>query len=82
MLNTIVKWTVKYNAKEVIVLGGFPVEGILRPDRKTMILSSGNIKAAYVDGALEPIEDNNSMIFVEGISVGLVAPCLSNGIKC
>jgi Zn-dependent protease len=28
VLNTIVKWILKYNAKEVIVLSGFPVHGI------------------------------------------------------
>ena len=54
-----------------IVLGGFPIEGIPGPDRKAMILSSDNVKAVYSNGTLEPIEDNNMMIFVEGISAGL-----------
>jgi uncharacterized protein len=82
VLNTIVKWTVKCNPKEVIVLGGFPVEGIPGPDRKTLILSTHNIKAAYADGEVQPIEDRNTLVFVEGISAGLLASCLSNGIKC
>jgi uncharacterized protein len=82
VLNTVLKWIVKHNTKEVIVLGGFPMEGIPGPDRKAMILSSDNIKAAYSDGTLQPIEDNNIMIFVEGISAGLLASCISNGIKC
>jgi predicted ATP-grasp superfamily ATP-dependent carboligase len=62
VLNTIVKWTVKCNSKEVIVLGGFPVEGIPGPDRKTLILSTDNIKAAYADDEVQPIEDNNSLV--------------------
>ncbi len=84
VLNTIVKWTLRHKAKEVIVLGGLGVDGIPSPDRKTLILSSGNTKAAYTVDGSQPVEENenNFMVFMEGISAGLLASCLSNGIKC
>jgi uncharacterized protein len=84
VLNTTIKWALRYKAKEVIVLGGLAIDGIPSPDRKTLILSSGNVKVAYMDGGSQRIKesDNNFMIFMEGISAGLLASCLSNGIKC
>lgn len=84
VLNTIVKWALRHKATEVIVLGGLGVDGIPSPDRKTLILSSGNIKAAYTVDGSQPVEENenNFMVFMEGISAGLLASCLSNGIKC
>lgn len=84
VLNTIVKWALRHKATEVIVLGGLGVDGIPSPDRKTLILSSGNTKAAYTVDGSQPVEENenNFMVFMEGISAGLLASCLSNGIKC
>lgn len=85
VLSTVVKWIKKYNAKEVILLDGFPVEGIPGPDRKTVVLSS-DVKAAYNDGGLQFIDDDSSdshfMAFVEGISGGFLASCLSDEIRC
>lgn len=86
VLNTIVKWAKNYSAKEIIVLDGFPREGVPQPDRKALVLSS-DMKAAYANGGFQLLGDddshsNNFMVFVEGISGGLLASCLSNGISC
>ncbi|MGC2427159.1 MAG: PAC2 family protein [Nitrososphaeraceae archaeon] len=86
VLSTVVKWIKKYNPKEVILLDGFPVEGIPGPDRKTLALSS-DVKAAYNDGGLQPIGDDDDsdskfMAFVEGTSGGFLASCLSDEIRC
>jgi uncharacterized protein len=86
VLSTLVKWAKNYNAREMIVLDGFPREGIPPPARRAWILSSDR-GIAYTNRGLQPISNvdsrsNNVMIFVEGISGGLLASCLSNGIKC
>lgn len=86
VLNTLVKWVKYHNACELIVLDGFPRDGIPPPGRRAWILSSDR-GVAYANGGLQPINNidshgKNVMIFVEGVSGGLLASCLSNGIKC
>jgi uncharacterized protein len=86
VLNTLVKWAKNHNVREMIVLDGFPREGISPPGRKAWILSS-NKGIAYSNGGIQSLDtvDSHSkdvMIFVQGISGGLLASCLSSGIKC
>jgi uncharacterized protein len=87
VLNTVMKWSVNNNMKEVFVLEGIPVQGIPGSDRKPIVLSSDNIEdgrrqktASYNRSIYEkPFETN---AFIGGISGGLLSSCLSNEIPC
>jgi uncharacterized protein len=91
VLNTVVKWAKNVGVKEIMVLEGISVvdQGvILDTDRKAIILSNDadtiddNRFLRHVDK-----EDNTRSklydgAYVTGISGGLLAACLSNGIAC
>jgi uncharacterized protein len=72
-----------------MVLEGIPVEGIPDSSRKPMVLSSAirgdNNDSFYKDDTGEKKDFSSSSsntTFIAGISGGLLASCLSNGIAC
>lgn len=83
VLDAIIKWSLKYNSRELIVLDAFPLDNFPGPDRKVLILSSDS-KAVYGDGfhLLSDLNDKNFTAFVGGISGGLLSLCISSGISC
>jgi uncharacterized protein len=89
VLDTVVKWVKDNEIREIIVLEGIPVEGIPDSSRKPMILSSDirgdNNDSLYKDDTEEKKDFSSSSsntTFIAGISGGLLASCLSNGIAC
>ena len=90
VLDTVVKWAKENEVREVMVLEGIPVEGIPDSSRKPMVLSSAirgdNNDSFYKDDTGEKKDFSSSSssntTFIAGISGGLLASCLSNGIAC
>ena len=77
LLNAIMGWIKKHNAKEVIVLDGFPDQVEPGSKRNALVFSSDLRAAGFTDSGVEPIEehDNTSVTghftsFIEGISGG------------
>src|ERR671921_1963869 len=89
VLDTVVKWAKENEVREVMVLEGIPLEGIPDSSRKPMVLSSAirgdNNDSFYKDDTGEKKDFSSSSsntTFIAGISGGLLASCLSNGIAC
>ncbi|HEX7208382.1 MAG TPA: PAC2 family protein, partial [Nitrososphaeraceae archaeon] len=88
VLDTVVKWAKENEVREVMVLEGIPVEGIPDSSRKPMVLSSAirgdNNDSFYKDdtGEKKDFSSSSNTTFIAGISGGLLASCLSNGIAC
>jgi uncharacterized protein len=92
VLNTVVKWAKNIGVKEIIVLEGVSVgvgdqDNVLKSNRSAMILSDN---ADTEDNKfLQPLNNEGNVntesykrAFITGISGGLLAACLSNGIAC
>src|SRR5919107_5308608 len=89
VLDTVVKWAKENEVREVMVLEGIPVEGIPDSSSKPMVLSSAirgdKNDSFYKDDTGEKKDFSSSSsntTFIAGISGGLLASCLSNGIAC
>jgi uncharacterized protein len=96
VLDTVMKWALNNEVKEVMVLDGIAVKGLPDPKRAPIILSSDGRQA----DAANLIRDNNSYVtkkeeekhddhdggvypttaFIGGMSGGILSSCLSNGI--
>jgi uncharacterized protein len=90
VLNTVVKWAKNIGVKEIIVLEGVSAgdqDIVLKPNRSAMILYDN---AENEDNSfLMPLNTEDKAntksykrAFITGISGGLLAACLSNGIAC
>jgi uncharacterized protein len=95
VLDTVMKWAVDKNVKEVIVMDGIPTEGLPDPKRTPIILSSDGTKAdaaSLIDDMTAGIEKNTAQdddygssifmttAFIGGMAGGILSSCLSNGI--
>jgi uncharacterized protein len=78
LLNAVVRWAKENNVREIMVLEGVAAEGFPR-DREPLVLSSDGRSDDH--GYLKRIGDK-APAFIAGISGGLLAACLSNGIPC
>jgi uncharacterized protein len=96
VLDTVMKWSVNNNIKEVFVLEGFPVQGMPASNRQPIILSSDSKKQAEIQETSsksyeQQVNNSNRRLqkksfkqnaFIGGISGGLLSACLSNEIPC
>ena len=87
VLDTVIKWALNNKVKEVMVLDGMGVEGLPDSKRTPIILSSDGREAdaANLIHDEEKVVDNGSSVypttaFIGGLSGGILASCLSNGI--
>jgi uncharacterized protein len=95
VLDTVMKWALINNVKEVMVLDGISVEGLPDSKRTPIILSSDGKEADAanllhddsidVKDKEEKVVDNGSSVypttaFIGGLSGGILSSCLSNGI--
>src|ERR671930_849476 len=96
VLDTVMKWALSNNVKEVIVLDGIGVEGLPDSKRTPFILSSDGRQSddsSLIDDSYNKISITNkeeekgdhsaiypTTAFIGGISGGLLSSCLSNGI--
>jgi uncharacterized protein len=82
LLNDVVKWAKENNIREIIVLEGIPSPNIPETERKPIVLSSDGQSDDH--SYLSNIKRTKESVpaFVAGISGGLLAACLSNGIPC
>jgi uncharacterized protein len=96
VLDTVMKWALNNKVKEVMVLDGMGVEGLPDSKRTPIILSSDGTEADAanlihddnidVKNKEEKVVDNNggsvypTTAFIWGLSGGILASCLSNGI--
>lgn len=82
LLNDVVRWAKDNNIREIIVLEGVATQGIPEEGRKPVVLSSDGRSDDHT--YLSNIKARKEMVpaFVAGISGGLLAACLSNGIPC
>jgi uncharacterized protein len=97
VLDTLMKWSINNNVKEVLVLEGIAVQSIIPSDskRESVMLSSysssGNeMGSSSFTRELQEQIDNNTYpqrylkqsTFIGGISGGLLSSCLYNEIPC
>lgn len=82
LLNDVVRWAKDNNIREIIVLEGIAIQGLPEAGRKPVVLSSDGRSDDHT--YLSNIKARKEMVpaFVAGISGGLLAACLSNGIPC
>jgi uncharacterized protein len=94
VLDTVMKWAVDKDVKEVIVMDGIPTDGLPEAKRTPIILSSDGTKAdaASLIDDMTSIEKNTaqdddyengyymSTAFIGGMAGGILSSCLSNGI--
>lgn len=82
LLNVVVKWAKDNNIREIIVLEGIASSSIPETGRKPIVLSSDGRSDDH--SYLSNIKARKESVpaFVAGISGGLLAACLSNGIPC
>ncbi len=82
LLNDVVRWAKDNNIREIIVLEGVASQGLPEAGRKPVVLSSDGRSDDHT--YLSNIKARKEMVpaFVTGISGGLLAACLSNGIPC
>lgn len=93
VLDTVSKWVLHNNVREVMVLDGIAVEGLPDSKRIPIILSSNGREAdeanlihdSNIDATNKEKVDNASNVypttaFVGGMSGGILSSCLSNGI--
>ncbi|MEW6604557.1 MAG: PAC2 family protein [Thermoproteota archaeon] len=82
LLNDVVKWAKDNNIREIIVLEGIASSSIPETGRKPIVLSSDGRSDDH--SYLSNIKGGKESVpaFVAGISGGLLAACLSNGIPC
>ncbi|MGC1930310.1 MAG: PAC2 family protein, partial [Candidatus Nitrosopolaris sp.] len=95
VLDTVMKWALNNKVKEVMVLDGMGVEGLPDSKRTPIILSSDGTEADAanlihddnidVKNKEEKVVDNGGSVypttaFIGGLSGGILASCLSNGI--
>lgn len=95
VLDTVMKWALDKNVREVIVMDGIPTDGLPDAKRTPIILSSDGTKAdaaSLIDDVSAGIEDitpqddgyeNASYMttaFIGGMAGGILSSCLSNGI--
>jgi uncharacterized protein len=94
VLDTVMKWAVDKDVKEVIVMDGIPTDGLPDAKRTPIILSSDGTKAdaASLIDDMTSIEKNTaqdddygngyymSTAFIGGMAGGILSSCLSNGI--
>ena len=94
VLDTVMKWALSNNVKEVIVLDGIGVEGLPDSKRTPIILSSDGREADAANlihdnkneirNGEQRVDENGSAYpttaFMGGISGGILSSCLSNGI--
>jgi len=87
VLDTVVKWTVSNNFKEIILLCGITSENsspdIINSDRKPLVLSGDSNVAdvSYFD-QLDKSEGLSKLALIGGPPGGLISSCLSNGMPC
>ena len=92
VLNTVVKWAKNIGVKEIIVLEGISIgvgdqDTVLKSDRSAMILSDNaetedNKFLQHLNKKDTANTKSYKRAFITGISGGLLAACLSNGIVC
>lgn len=83
LLNAVVKWAKDNNVREIMVLEGIAVSNLPETGRKPIVLSSDGRSDDH--GYLIRIKGKKEAAapaFIAGISGGLLAACLSNGIPC
>lgn len=84
LLNVVVRWAKNNNIREIIVLEGVAAPNIPEAGRKPIVLSSDGRSDDY--GYISHMKDGKTEAvapaFIAGISGGLLAACLSNGIPC
>lgn len=83
LLNAVVKWAKDNNVREIMVLEGIAVSNLPETGREPIVLSSDGRSDDH--GYLIRIKGKKEAAapaFIAGISGGLLAACLSNGIPC
>jgi uncharacterized protein len=84
LLNAVVMWAKSNKVREIIVLEGISAPNISEAGRKPLVLSSDGRSDDH--GYISHIKDGKTEAappaFIAGISGGLLAACLSNGIPC
>lgn len=83
LLNSVVKWAKDNDVREIMVLEGIAAPNLAETGRKPIVLSSDGQSDDH--GYLSHIKGKKEAAppaFIAGISEGLLAACLSNGIPC
>jgi uncharacterized protein len=86
LLNSVVRWAQSNGIREVIVLEGIAISEMPDQERKPMVLSSNGRSDDH--GYLSRMKSGKTNApalppaFIAGVSGGLLASCLSNGISC
>jgi uncharacterized protein len=83
LLNAVVAWARDNNVREIMVLEGVAVSNLPETGRKPIVLSSDGRSDDH--GYLSHLRGKKQAAppaFIAGISGGLLAACLSNGIPC
>jgi len=84
LLNAVVRWAKGNDVREIIVLEGVATPNAPEGGRKPIVLSSDGRSDDH--GYISHIKDGKTEAvppaFIAGISGGLLAACLSNGIPC
>jgi uncharacterized protein len=86
LLNSVVRWAQSNGIREVIVLEGIAISEMPEQERKPMVLSSDGRSDDH--GYLSRMKSGKTNApalppaFIAGVSGGLLASCLSNGIPC
>ncbi|HZC88915.1 MAG TPA: PAC2 family protein [Nitrososphaera sp.] len=84
LLNTVVKWAKSNDVREVMVLEGIVTSKMPKEGRQPLVLPSDGRcdDHGYISRLKSNVEANSPPAFITGISGGLLAACLSNGIPC
>lgn len=96
VLDTVMKWALDKNVREVIVMDGIPTDGLPDAKRTPIILSSDGTRADaanLIDDVSAGLENNTTQkddgyenasymttAFIGGMAGGILSSCLSNGI--
>ncbi|HEY7111135.1 MAG TPA: PAC2 family protein [Nitrososphaeraceae archaeon] len=96
VLDTVMKWALDKNVREVIVMDGIPTDGLPNAKRTPIILSSDGTRADaanLIDDVSAGLENNTAQeddgyenasymttAFIGGMAGGILSSCLSNGI--
>jgi uncharacterized protein len=86
LLNSVVRWAQSNGIREVVVLEGIAISEMPEQERKPMVLSSDGRSDDH--GYLSRMKSGKTNApalppaFIAGVSGGLLASCLSNGIPC
>ena len=83
ILNSVVKWSQEHNIREIMVLDGMASDEV-PAERKPIIVSSDGKSDdhAFLSRIRNETPSKNQPAFISGISGGLLASCISNGIPC